>query len=271
MDAELLEKMGAVEERHWWFRAKREIITTLLWRYLSLHGKPHPGRPREPRSKTRADCGVSASTAHARRPRVADLGCGCGALLTRLAADFDAVGMDSSAVAVEFSSRTGAKVVAGRLPDEVPLESGSFDAVVLADVLEHIEDDRAALAAAGELLRTGGVTVVTVPAQPRLWSGWDEAHGHRRRYTQRSLAALFEGAGLEAELVSYFNTLLFPAAAAARLLEIRGLRRRTADLEVPPGAINEILYRIFAAERHLLGRVRLPVGLSLAAVLKRKP
>jgi SAM-dependent methyltransferase len=243
MRDEIYVKMYAVEDRHWWYSAKRRIILALLDRYLSRRTTKRP-------------------------LRLADLGCGCGRTLQELPDGIAAVGLDSSPAAVAFCRSRGVAAEFGSLPDDVPLEHGTFDAVVLSDVLEHIDDDAGAARAAAGLLAPGGIMIITVPALPRLWSDWDEAHMHKRRYTRTSLAMVFEGAGLDVEFISYSNAALLPAAVAVRLL-CKG-RATDAQLAVPPRPLNALLRLVFAAERHLLGRAPLPFGLSLAAVL-RKP
>ncbi len=244
MRDEIYVKMYAVEDRHWWYSAKRRIILALLDRYLV---KPTAKRPL----------------------RLADLGCGCGRMLEELPDDIVGLGLDSSPAAVEFCRSRGAAAEIGTLPDDLPLERGTFDAVLLSDVLEHIEDDAAAARAAAGLLAPGGIVIVTVPALPRLWSDWDEVHMHRRRYTRTSLARTLEGAGLEVEFISYCNAALLPAAVAVRVLS--GARATDAQLAVPPRPLNALLRCAFASERHLLGRAPLPFGLSLAAVLRKPP
>ena len=244
MREDIYRSMFEVEDRHWWYSAKRKIIVSLLRRYLPA------GRASEP-------------------PRVADVGCGCGRLLEELSAARRCVGLDSSPLAVEFCLKRGLDAKSGRLPDNVPLEQGAFDAVILSDVLEHIDDDAAAAGAAAKLVRPGGIIIVTVPAYPFLFTSWDEAHGHKRRYTKAGLMRALAATGLAVELLSYYNTFLFPAAVAGRaakkILGIPG----TAELALPPPWLNAPLYAIFASERHLLGRIWLPWGLSLIAVLRR--
>ena len=118
-----------------------------------------------------------------------------------------------------------------------------------------------------------GFVLVTVPAFPSLWGNQDVVSHHKRRYTARSLADAFARAGVALTWSSYFNTALFPAVAAVRWTRrILGASDapHASDLEsARPGAVNELLERVFAAERHLVGRVRLPVGVSLIAVARR--
>lgn len=243
MREELYQEMFEMEQRHWWFAAKHAIIKSLLRRYLN----PTDGRTAQ----------------------LADLGCGCGMFLYKVQSEYDGVGMDDSPAAVEFCARRNVKVQIGTLPDRVPFAEGQFDAVLLLDVLEHLDDDAASLLAAWRLLRPGGILVCTVPAYPWLWSPRDEHHHHKRRYTSDAFAKLFQQPGLKMELFSHYNTWLFPPAAVARVARRWFPPKDGMDLHVPPAPINRMLQWAFASERHLLGRVRLPFGLSLIAIARK--
>jgi len=145
---------------------------------------------------------------------------------------------------------------------------GWADAVLLLDVIEHLDDDVAALETARRALRPGGLLVITVPAYRWLWSGHDVALGHRRRYTTRGLSRVVERAGLSVVHASYFNTLLFPAVALTRAWK-RLMGDASHDLHRPAPAINRWLERVFALERHVVPRVALPFGASLLLVARR--
>jgi 2-polyprenyl-3-methyl-5-hydroxy-6-metoxy-1,4-benzoquinol methylase len=247
MREELYDEMFEMEQRHWWFAAKHQIVSSLLRRYL-------------PRVENGS------------RPRIADLGCGCGMLLSKLRDAYDVRGMDASPQAIEFCARRGVTVEKGGLPEDVPLERGAFDAVLLLDVLEHLGDDRSSAVAAAQLLRPGGILFCTVPAYPWLWSPRDEHHHHKRRYTAAAFRKLFEDQReLRLELFSHYNSWLFPVAAAARVASKFTPPRDAGgtDLSVPPAPLNTLLRHTFASERHLLGRVRLPAGLSLIAIARK--
>lgn len=149
----------------------------------------------------------------------------------------------------------------------------SFDAVLLLDVLEHLDEDRASAEAAAALLKPGGILLCTVPAYQWLWSKRDEYHHHRRRYAKGQFRALFDQPMLRLELFSHFNTWLFPLAAAARLksraFPPRHAAAEATDLRLPPAPLNRAMQAIFASERLVLGRVPMPFGLSLVAVARR--
>ena len=118
------------------------------------------------------------------------------------------------------------------------------------------------------MLRKDGVLVVTAPAYPCLWSGHDVALGHRRRYVAAGLRRLVESAGYEVERLTYFNTVLFPVIAGRRLYKRwRGNDRH--DLWRPGPALNSLLERLFALERHVVPTPGLPFGTSLFLVARR--
>jgi SAM-dependent methyltransferase len=230
------------EESYWWFVAKNRIILAMIDRYGPLA------------SRSRHAC---------------DIGCGAGGLLSRLAHRFDAVGVDCSPVALEYCAKRGLTAVAGDLPDRVPLEPGTLDAVVASEVIEHVTDDRAAVETLAGLLAPGGVLVCTVPAHAWLWSNHDELNHHCRRYHKQGFAALFDGLPLERLVLGYYQTALFPLMVAGRLSERLGLARPRSDVPRLPGMVNHAFRAAFEQEKHALGRVPLPIGGSLISVHRR--
>jgi SAM-dependent methyltransferase len=143
-----------------------------------------------------------------------------------------------------------------------------YDLIALLDVLEHVPDDLASLRAIHMRLRPGGALLLTVPANPWMWSAHDAAHHHFRRYTRKQLEELFLRSGLEVQLLSYFNTLLFPLVAAARIVG-KITRRESADDKLPSAPVNAVLNSVFGLEAALLGRLPMPFGVSLVAVVRR--
>ncbi|MCM5572095.1 class I SAM-dependent methyltransferase [Burkholderiaceae bacterium FT117] len=103
-----------------------------------------------------------------------------------------------------------------RSPDE--LADSSIDYLYSLNVLEHIDDEVAALSALMPKLRRGARCLIYVPAFPILYSAMDRLVGHHRRYTAGSLRAALEGAGLSVERVEYADCLGFPASLAYRML-----------------------------------------------------
>lgn len=241
MERTVYDRMNELEANHWWFVARRRVIAALIDRHLK------------------------------KAPDVAILeaGCGSGGNLPMLGqfGRVDAFEYDATARA-KATEKSQLDVRFGALPDELPFDDRRYDLIGLFDVLEHVEADTASLAALGARLSDRGVILVTVPAFPSLWSRHDERHHHFRRYTRASLAEVAAKAGLRVRYASYFNFFLFPLAVTARALK-RLTGSDTPDDTMPSAPVNAVLTRVFGAERHLVGRLRLPVGLSLAAVLEK--
>jgi 2-polyprenyl-3-methyl-5-hydroxy-6-metoxy-1,4-benzoquinol methylase len=245
MEAQLYDELHRVEQIHWWFRARRHIVWSLVRRYV----------------EGGAD----------RRLRVCELGCGTGGNLAEIADDHDVVGIECSPEALKYARQSlGDRVRLGSLPHEIDLPPGSFDVVLMTDVLEHIENDSASAIAALSLVRPGGVVVATVPAYQWLYSPRDAHHHHFRRYGKRRFARLWSAAGAQTVLLSHYNALLFPPAAVVRMASKTMVRQRgCGDLSLPASPINNLLARTMGSEANLLGRVRFPFGLSLVAVLRK--
>ncbi len=136
------------------------------------------------------------------RGRLLEIGPGAGAMLIEFsAAGFECEALDSSDVA-----RERANALIGASGHSIPVHAtpgaeweGRFDVVCAFEVLEHIEDDRAALAQWASWLKPGGRLLMSVPAHMKLWTARDEWAGHVRRYERNELREVFGKAGLEIE------------------------------------------------------------------------
>jgi len=154
----------------------------------------------------------------------------------------------------------------------VPLPDASLDYLTALDVLEHIPDDAAAVRGFARLLRPGGLAVVTVPAGMALWSDWDVALHHQRRYSRRELCALFGPGDWEILHGNYTNVVAYPAVWLLRRWRARrGAHRfdgQRAEDRLPPRWLNTVLRAVFVG----LGRSRIPFpfGVSLLLVARRR-
>jgi SAM-dependent methyltransferase len=106
---------------------------------------------------------------------------------------------------------------------QCPLPSASLNAVVLLNVLEHIEDDRSATAQVARILKPGGVAVIEVPAGPHLYDAYDEYLRHFRRYRLDELCRMVETAGLRVVERSHLGFLIYPAFAFTKRRNRRAL------------------------------------------------
>ena len=177
----------------------------------------------------------------------------------------DAIEIDDAARAIA-SRRLGHKVMDAPLPELTGVEDRAYDLVAILDVLEHVEEDCEALESIARKLRPGGRILIAVPAHPWMWSAHDVVNHHKRRYTRKSLRAVVAAAGLRLEMMSWFNSLLFPLAAAARFAgKVR--RKEDSDDKLPPAPLNALFQGIFGLERYAIGRLPFPPGVSLVAIV----
>ena len=237
MERVIYERIQALEQDHWWFAGRRAILAKLI-----------------------GDLGLPENA------RILEAGCGAGGNL-RLLSRFGTVrAMEPDEPSRKYvAEHWGVEVDHGLLPDGLPYPPESFDAVACFDVIEHVDDDAGAVRALTSLLVPGGWLIATVPAYQWMWSHHDELHHHKRRYTRAEMVKLFESAGLKVRRASYFNALLFPAAAAVRILKnITG--SKAADDAMPTKPVNAILERLFASEAAWLKRGSLPFGLSIVII-----
>ena len=242
MDRRIYETMRSVEDRHWWFAARRRILEDQIGR-LALPPQA----------------------------AVLEVGCGTGGNLAMLSRFGAVTGLEPDLEARGFASKKGGiRVLDGALPDALPFAAASFDLVAALDVIEHIDADAAAVRSLGKLLRSGGFLVATVPAYRWLWSGHDVLHHHKRRYLIDEFRQLFAGGDLKIRKSSYFNTLLLPAVASIRLAKT-WLKLEGGDEDALPGPIlNGLLGRIFAAERLWLRGGSFPFGVSILLIAERR-
>ncbi|NQX88405.1 MAG: class I SAM-dependent methyltransferase [Halioglobus sp.] len=238
MDLYAYQDMRRLQEEHWWFKARREILSEVL--------------------------------SGLRLPRDADIleiGCGTGGNLLMLSRFGNVCGMEMHEESAGYAMKNSvADVRTGSLPYQVPF-SKKFDLICLLDVLEHIEEDESAVGALKDLLKPGGRVVITVPAYQWMFGRHDKMLHHFRRYSRKNLCALFSLHNFCIAKESYFNTFLFPAAVVSRMMEYwnDGDRPKYAQ---PTAWINALCYRMFRFERLLLKELNLPFGCSLLLVTK---
>lgn len=223
MEGTEVRKLAALEGNHWWYRERRHLLASAI-RDLT------PGRA--------IDIGAA----------------GGGNTMVLRDAGWQATALEYSRDGAEVAHERGLPVLRSDATS-LPLADDSQDLVVAFDILEHLQDDHAAVREVHRVLKPTGTYLVAVPADPKLWSAHDVAVDHVRRYTRPELLALLERGGFEIEDVFSWNVLLRPVVA---------LRRRTStgsDLDDLHPIVNAGLRTIITAERYLPVR-NLP-GVSL--------
>jgi ubiquinone/menaquinone biosynthesis C-methylase UbiE len=248
MNHEEYERMYRFEDTYWWFVARRHLITSLL---EGAYGR---------------DAGLN----------ILDIGCGTGAMLDELAPFGDVTGADFAPEALAFCRQRGDHYPLTRADvRRLPFADDSFDVVTAMDIIEHIDDDKAASSEILRVLKPGGRLFVTVPAFPSLWSEHDEALHHYRRYTAPHLKDLFQRVGFSVPKLSYTVTSLFPPIWAYRQLSNRLPKRRVngekkANLVNFSEPINNALLALSEWESRLVQRANLPFGVTVVCVAQKK-
>jgi SAM-dependent methyltransferase len=242
MDPNAYLEMADTESRHWWFLARRVLLSSIIHR-LALPSDA----------------------------QILEIGSGTGGNLEMLSAfgRVSALEMDATARSIANQKTLDRfDIRPGFCPTDIPFSDEKFDLICLFDVLEHIEEDSSTLVALKTLVADGGHILITVPAYQWLWSRHDEFLHHKRRYSARDLRRKITTAGLRIDKISYFNTLLFPLAAIARFKDRLMGATSASGSEIPADPLNNLLYKIFSAEHYLLGKGSLPFGVSLLAILR---
>jgi 2-polyprenyl-3-methyl-5-hydroxy-6-metoxy-1,4-benzoquinol methylase len=207
--------------------------------------------------------------------RVLDAGCGWGVTLDALEREgYQSTGMDVSRRTLEQLDRPDRNLVEADLTRPIDREVKSFDAVLALDVIEHIDDDRAAVARLGSLARPGGIVIVSVPALPELYTEFDRIQGHRRRYRPETLRAAFNDSGLALEQIFWWGRWLVPALRRQRArVQVRPSASASEAylhyLKLPPWPLPWIARMAFRYEQGRAIRGKLRSGTSLFAVARR--
>lgn len=244
---EYFEDLARLEADNFWFRARNDLIVSAMQQYFP---------------DTRS---------------FLEIGCGTGFVLSGIrVADprIELYGSELFTTGLGFAAK---RVPSARLwqmdARHIPFRD-EFDVIGAFDVLEHIDEDEAALAEVGRALRPGGGFLALVPQHPSLWSLQDEHAGHVRRYTASELRRKVEAAGFEVIRMTSFVSLLLPMMVGARL-RTRGRKTDVGfdaiDELRQPRAVNATLGAVMTLERALIRHgVSFPAGGSLLVVARKR-
>jgi SAM-dependent methyltransferase len=241
------EKLDAIDGIHWFYSGKRELVRYWMERYLTLESE---------------DLAIDAGT-------------GTGRWLVELGGRCKLLGLDdhdeSLTIAKPRLEALGGRVLKTGL-DKVDLPANCASVITLLDVLEHLDDDAEALNEMIRLVKPGGLILITVPALRLLWSDWDVALHHRRRYHRRELLELVSRREVDVLRCTYFNSIALPLILLVRwwrkVVPTKPGEARAED-KVPTPIVNNFL-RWALVVPACWQWFHPPLGVSILAVLRKR-
>jgi hypothetical protein len=241
-----------IEDKHWWFKGRRQILYKL----------------------------IAAIAPPKKSLTLVNVGCGTGGDLSFLSSSYRCIGIDSSSRALAAAEKCAPKasVILGSNFEAVPpRQKGECRVWLFLDVLEHIKEELDFFSGFSNIFEVGEKIIITVPANPKLWSSHDESFGHYRRYTEESLKRIWNDLPFKIILLSRFNSRLYPLIWLIRSIKNK-IGKKTGQKETDffllPSALNSLLYKIFCGEHKRIlgimdGDTPYYYGTSLIAVLAR--
>lgn len=203
--------------------------------------------------------------------KILDIGCGGGALLKDFSLYGQVFGVDISAQACAFSRK---KIERLALADarSLPFKDSSFNVVLAADVIEHIDEESLVLKEILRVCSCPGLCILTVPAYNCLWGKRDLLLGHKRRYVIEELRRMLEKSGFEIVSSGYTRALLFPPLFFTNKIWslFKGQPIKT-DIVSLPWLLNKLLIYLFTLESRVLLRLPAPIGTSIICVARKTP
>lgn len=212
----------------------------------------------------------------ANRTRVLDLGCGTGHLTLDLLKDeYNVISVDVSEELIEFTKRMTKKAgysIDAKVLDIIeldPKQSGTFNAVICLDVVEHVKDDEHALRNINHVLEKDGLLICTVPAFKSLYGIRDKKIGHVRRYNKKELINKVEAAGFYIEFIRYWNFIGLPAFAfSEKILHKSVYEKIRYSKSYKEKCLNAVLNFWF---REIENRIIVwPLGLTLIVIARKE-
>jgi SAM-dependent methyltransferase len=255
-DPDFFSELARIEDRHFWFRARNQVISALAEQITRPWVQGY---------------------------RVLEVGCGTGNVLRALELACRGgivVGMDLYAEGLTFArTRTSCPLVQGDLKQ--PGFGVQFDMIGAFDVVEHLPDDVRIFRSIHAMLKPRGVLLLTVPAHQSLWSYFDEVAHHCRRYEALELRRKLSECGYEIEYLSQFMASVYPLIWLIRRASFlrrgrpnsgpteRDRERVLQEVRIVPIVNGLLNFALMQEARLIKSRLVLPFGSSLIVAARR--
>lgn len=242
MNKYLYADLYELEDKHWWHIAKRKTCLALLRKYLIV-----------------------------KNPKILDVGCGTGKNVEEFSKLGQAYGLDNSPDALQFcKEKRGLKNISLGDAEKTGFDEKMFDVLSMLDVLEHTDDTKT-LKEARRILKDSGYLLITVPAYQWMWSNWDVALHHKRRYTKGQIVGLLERNGFEIVKASYlYSFLLLPVYVVRKIKNVLGGENYSSDFKIGLPVADKVLGVIADVERLIAFTFGVPFGLSIIVIARKK-
>ena len=231
-------QMALLEDRYWWFLAKRMYVTRMLHSHL----------PKKPIS-------------------ILDLGSGTGGMTAFLSSFGKVKGIEKNTLAVKLASSRKLDIMEGDI-NNLKLKSNSFDLVTLFDVLYHQKiNEKKVLVGTHKILKKNGLLLITDSARPELWSEHDRAMHAKKRFVREELNELLIANGFKIIRSSYIFFFTYPVVYIVRKLSTS--QKKSAIMPLPH-YLNWTLTLISRLESWLFSFTNFPIGSSVIVLAQKK-
>lgn len=182
---------------------------------------------------------------------------------------WNVTGIDNSPRAIKMCREKGLTNIIVMDAAQPAFPPNGFDVIIASDILEHLEDDLAALVKWNTILKPHGKLICFVPAFSFLWSYHDEVNGHYRRYTKRQISKCMIDSGFRIIRSTYWNMIALVPVAARNFILQHIIRHPSDNLQTNSPIILRLLRLALIAERVLLHYSNLPFGLSVLVIAQK--
>lgn len=246
MENEEFHLMYQIEQSHWWFKGKQDLLKQNLRKL---------------------------KTKSSENKKILDIGAGTGIVL-KILKDFGVIfGIEHSRQAIKYlKERRLKQIICADANQSLPFRNGTFDIITCLDVLEHLENDVGLLKEMIRISKPGGCILVAVPAFKIFWSPHDVALHHKRRYTRRNILETIKELNCQVVKSTYYNTFLsLPILAVRKFKSIFHQDRQIqSDLFISvPNFLNKLFGFLYKIEIWCLRFIDYPFGVSILLVLSK--